>query len=305
MKTVGEKVLHLLGQANHNVLIAAPFIKCSSLAGLLDGIPNEIQVDIITQWRLRDIVFGVSDLAVFELAQEKNARLYLRDKLHAKLFVADNMCLVGSANVTHAALGWVNSANLELLIPVSRSDNHIQQFEQELKSNLVKVTPELKETFSTLVEKILKLPDMNLVGEIDIATDHSLPMDWYTLIRNPEELFLVYSDSGEFDTSYGIGQEMFNELKNFSIPLGLDKEGFNAWIASAIVQTPLVIRVLRLLEEQQEISEEEFLELLLRVNIHHDQVDSSEVMEALKRWLKYFLGYGVKVKTDKVKLSVF
>ena len=98
---------------------------------------------------------------------------------------------------------------------------------------------------------------------------------------------------------------MFNELTKFSIPPGLDGVGFNAWIASEIVKTPLVNHVIRLLEEQKEISEEEFSKLLSKVNIHHDQVDSSDVMEALKRWLKYFLGYRVKVKTDKVKLSVF
>ena len=302
---IGEEVLHLLGKANYYVLIAAPFVKRSSLASLLDGIPNEIQVDIVTQWRPIDFAFGVSDLAVFELALERNASLFLRDKLHAKLFVADEMCLVGSANVTHAALGWSDSANLELLVPVSRNNVRIQQFEEELKTNLVEVTPEIKEIFSTLVEKIRNLPDMNPVREIDIATDYSLPMDWYTLIRNPEELFLVYLDSGEFDTSYGIGQEMFIELTKFSIPPGLDAVGFNAWIASAIVKTPLVNHVIRLLEEQKEISEEEFSKLLSKVNIHHDQVDSSDVMEALKRWLKYFLGYRVKVKTDKVKLSVF
>jgi len=51
----------------------------------------------------------------------KEPELYIRQDLHAKFFAADDRCLVGSANVTSAALGWREPANLELLIPVKRT----------------------------------------------------------------------------------------------------------------------------------------------------------------------------------------
>ena len=76
----------------------------------------------MTRWRLADLLAGVADLGVYDAAVAKGAHLYLRYDLHAKLFVADDRCLVGSANVTDTALGWRSPENLELLVTVLRSE---------------------------------------------------------------------------------------------------------------------------------------------------------------------------------------
>ena len=77
---------------------------------------------VVTRWRPAEIAAGLSDLEVFDIANERpRTEVRLSHSLHAKLYVADDRCLVGSANLTAAALGWRQDSNLEILIPAERN----------------------------------------------------------------------------------------------------------------------------------------------------------------------------------------
>ena len=104
----GGVIEEVLSSAERDVLIVAPFIQGSALSRLLERIPREIEKTIVTRWRPADVVSGVSDLAVYDIAEEAGVGLFLRYDLHAKLFCGDDDCVVGSANVSGAAfwLAW-------------------------------------------------------------------------------------------------------------------------------------------------------------------------------------------------------
>lgn len=104
MSAVGNDILALVGAAKRDVLIVAPFIKSAPVSRLLDTIGAEVQKTIVTRWRCADVVAGISDLEVFDIARRYHAKLLLCEDLHAKLYAADDRCFVGSANVTGVAL---------------------------------------------------------------------------------------------------------------------------------------------------------------------------------------------------------
>ena len=55
----------------------------------------------MTRWLPREIAAGVSDPEILDVLEERgNFTLTLVDNLHAKIYVADENCLVGSSNVT-------------------------------------------------------------------------------------------------------------------------------------------------------------------------------------------------------------
>lgn len=56
------------------------------------------------------------------MQERANTELALLDDLHAKLYLADDGGLAGSANLTAATLGWSERSNVELLLPVRRGD---------------------------------------------------------------------------------------------------------------------------------------------------------------------------------------
>ena len=85
-------------------------------------------VRIVTRWRAREVAAGVSDLAVFEITNDRrNTALDLLDDLHAKLYLADNKGLIGSANLTAPALGWATRNNVEILMAVRRGDPDVER----------------------------------------------------------------------------------------------------------------------------------------------------------------------------------
>ena len=114
----GERLKVLLARANRQVLLCSPFIKAKVLDAVLSVVADAVPVRIVTRWRTSEIALGVSDLEVFEIANSRtNTELSLLNDLHAKIYVADDDCLVGSANLTASALGWSDPSNVELLVP--------------------------------------------------------------------------------------------------------------------------------------------------------------------------------------------
>lgn len=300
MITPGEEIVSFLASARKSVLIVAPFLKFKASARLLEVIPDSVETKIITRWRPADIVAGASDLSVFDLAKQKQIPLYLRQDLHAKLFASDDECLVGSANVTSAALGWSRTSNLELLTPISRVSSRIKEFERELMAGCVRATQAKHDLLMQLVQRINTLQDIhtkNWGPENDI---HQLPSNWIPQSGTPEDLYSVYC--GNVDFSRPLLKVMQLELSQMGLIEGLDDEGFRDWVASAIQQTPLVDSVIDHIETHGELTETELQRIISEVASGAETQNTAEVLEILKRWLTFFLPAQYQTIRDSVKL---
>src|SRR5262249_40284270 len=122
----GERLRQLIESAKSEVLLCAPFIKKEVLKKLFGVLGENTSVKVITRWRAAELAAGVSDLEVLEVCHNRpRAQFLLLDNLHAKLYLADDLGLIGSANLTAAALGWVDRSNVELLVPARRSDPEV------------------------------------------------------------------------------------------------------------------------------------------------------------------------------------
>src|SRR5690348_16210342 len=105
-ETPGDQLLVLLGSAEAEALICAPFVKLHALSRLLDVIDSAARIELFTRWRPEEVAAGVSDTSVLAVVEDRGGSVWLHDQLHAKVFRADGQVLVGSANVTGKALGW-------------------------------------------------------------------------------------------------------------------------------------------------------------------------------------------------------
>ena len=295
MKTPGDDLASLLSGAQQNVLIVAPFIRSEAFSRLLDSIPIGTETTVVTRWRLADLLVGTSDLGVYDLAKSRGIPLYSRYDLHAKFFAADNMCLVGSANVTLTALGWKIPANLELLTPVTRTADHIVKFEERLLTGAVYITEEQRNRLEELLEKLHRLPTM-----VPETTMGLLPPNWVPRIRNPEELYLIYR--GNDDISRSAQETMQEDLAQIGIVPGMDEEGFRAWVAATITQTPLVSQVIQLINKEGQVTEDTLKDLLTKIGVNVEEYKPRNVLETLERWLTYFLPTQYQTTQDSIKL---
>ena len=303
MNSCGDDIVSLLSKAERDVLIVAPFIRTSPLARLLRSIQESVDILVVTRWRPADVLAGASDLGVFDLTDASSIPLLLRHDLHAKLFVADNRCLIGSANVTATALGWRIPSNLELLASADRSSPAISAFLTELKSGSIRATRNHQVRLGELVEQ-LRLTQSFIVPETadDESTPGLLPPNWMPGIMNPNELYAVYERGAEADVSRAVLPGMVDELTRLGVSPGMDESEFRAWIASSILQTPVVVGVLRRIEAEGSVNEEALAQLFDEIGVDMNEHAPREGLRTLQRWLTYFCSDGYETTPESIRL---
>ena len=300
METLGDEIISRLKTAKESVMIAAPFIRTVTLSRLLESIQDDIETTVVTRWRPTDLLAGASDLGVFDLVESRSASLFLRYDLHAKFFAVDDMCLIGSANVTHTALGWREPVNFELLVPVARTTDNIVEFEDELLKGSVRATADQRDRLEELLEMLSELSVVIPITDDNETKLGLLPPSWIPRVRNPEELFLVYC--GDKDINRSAYQTMKEDLTYFGVVPGLDEDGFRVWVASTISQTPLVAWIIQNIDNNGQVTESELSNFLSKIGIDENVYRARDVLEALERWLTYFFPIKYETARDSIKL---
>ena len=299
MSDVGNDILALVEGAKRDVLIVAPFIKSAPISRLLDSASSAASKTIVTRWRCADVLAGVSDLDVFDIAARHDVKFLLCSNLHAKLYAADDSCLVGSANVTDTALGWRSPTNVELMVPVSRTDPHVAAFEEALLRRSKEAS---MQQHDLLLELVRRMDDAG--GKIGFQDGEPsvvvLPASWVPRARNPEDLYRAYS--GEEDTSFGLFKVNKEEVAELGVVDGLSRPAFYAWVGEAISQTPLVRGVTEMISSEGQVTEEGLGRILGQNGLGEVVVNVRDLLEVLERWLNEFLPERYETTRDSIKL---
>jgi hypothetical protein len=91
------------------VIIVSPFITSIGIKYLLQVLPETpLNLDICSRFDKQTFYQGSSEYSAFSLLNEWNTNwkvsFYQISKLHAKIFIFDDLCIVTSANLTHSGL---------------------------------------------------------------------------------------------------------------------------------------------------------------------------------------------------------
>lgn len=303
MTCLGDLVVSFLATAREEALIVAPFIRSSALTRVLQGIAPGVRVTVVTRWRPADLLAGASDLGVFDIAQAASIPLFLRHDLHAKLFVSDARCLVGSANVTETALGWREPSNLEVLTAVSRHAPEIVEFESMLYRGAVPATANQRDCLRDLVRLMENHTATFVVPEVadDETTPGLILPTWAPRTRNPDELYTVYTERTD-DISRAALPVMRQELLALGVSPGMRESEFRAWIGAAIMQSPLIAAVMRWVDERGDMNELALEGILIEIGIDPETYPPKEAIQVLQRWLTHFLSAQYETVRDSIKL---
>ena len=233
----GERVKALVSQARSEVVLCSPFIKEKVLGVLLDVIPAGVSVVIVTRWRPAEVAAGLSDLEVFDLANERpRTEVKLLHALHAKLYAADDHCLVGSANLTAAALGWRDDANLELLVPAHRTDTDVAF----LLSRLQSATPATFQLRAE-VEELAAALDVSALDEAKDMPATVIPQataTWLPRCAAPDKLYDVYQDPDTTVIVEGTRSDAQADLDDLLLPTGLTNDEFATAVSETVSRIP-------------------------------------------------------------------
>lgn len=261
-------------------MIVAPFIKKSELQRVLNGVSDEVDLTIFTRWRINEIVLGVSDLGIWDVVLERsNSSAFIMNELHAKYFRSDRTCLIGSANVSAAALGVSSRSNLELLIPMT-FDEKLFEFEGDLRKGSTEITQAM---YDEMVSIIAEFPEISF-GEKTTSSDKDSHC-WLPAVRNPEDLWSIYTSSDSLIPK-PIQDSGYRDLLDLGIPNGLQSElQFNRAIALAMKQMVIVDEIDKFVEEPRRFGEVK--ELIKTISgLNNDE--SIFAWQTTMRWLLHF-----------------
>lgn len=233
----GERIKALVSQAKSDVLLCSPFIKKNVIGTLLDVIPEQVSIVIVTRWRPAEVAAGLSDLEVFDLAKERpRTEVRLLHQLHAKLYIADDDCLLGSANLTATGLGWHEHSNLEILIPAQRTDADVEFLLSRLES-ATPATFQLRDEMEQLAASI----DASVLDEakdISATTMAQASTAWLPRCAAPDKLYDIYQNPSTAIIVESTRADAQADLNDLLLPTGLSREKFSCAVAATVSRIP-------------------------------------------------------------------
>ena len=235
----GDRIVQAIARARSSVVLVAPFIKHASLERLVRAIAPGVPLSCYTRWRPEEIAAGVSDLDVWPLLRERNGSLRLRYDLHAKVYRVDDVCFVGSANLTLAGLGWTTAANLEVLVPILANSELMTGFFHELDQMAVEVTDTIYAEMVEVVRAFPSTPAPHIVAGVE--EDPGSLIGWVPRCRVPgnHNLYRTYNRQWNMvnQTTY---EDATRDLAALRVPAGITSESvFVKHVATVLRQSPV------------------------------------------------------------------
>ncbi len=234
--TLGHRVRALFENATRRVAIIAPFIKVGALRSLIRGVPDNIPVRCVSRWIPREIAAGVSDPEIFDVLDERgNSSLSLVDRLHAKLYIADERCLAGSANVTFAGLGeGDDGGNVEILVESTVDDLEVAKTLDMIAESERQVTRRMAVAARLLADNLGDQSVLPVVGP-DVR--------WFPKSRRPEHAFRCYSRPPEGFVG-AADRILLDDVASANLPIGLTEWRFEDKIRLLLNAIPVAEELL-------------------------------------------------------------
>lgn len=260
------------------MVLVAPFVKEWVLRSMLERINEGVHIRLVTRWRVEEVAAGISDVGCWDVIRDiASASLWLCPPLHAKYYRFDNISVIGSANLTGKALGWVAPANLEFMV----EHEPAFAFEREVLESSIGCEEGMARTMEREAAefgKTLQLEELR--GGVE-EEDGSL--GWLPGTRQPADLFLGYVGEAEL-LSAGSRAAVEKDLKALGLPAGLDEASFRDAVRRCLLKHPLVVEL-----DEYVIVARRFGDVAgwLEQRVTRE-VDSEELWQILMRWLLYF-----------------
>ena len=276
----GKLLTHFVAKSRKECILIAPYIQRGAFDILLRYLPDETPLTVLTRWLPSDLLSGVSDPSIWLSLNNRSAtKLLLRSDLHAKLYRCDNTSLIGSANLTGAALGWSKNPNAELLWPLSPIPNEILTLENKWINAATTANQELYEWAQELANQARKN------DEINFFELNSYIQFWWPSLRNPEDLWAHYTGVDLPPSSTSAAQA---DLEALAIPEGLSKKIFERSIRASLIQTPAYSWVNSYIIKSGRFGA---MRAALTWKLKKEEINRSatEAWQTMIRWLLHFL----------------
>lgn len=232
------EIRDLLLTAQDSLTIFAPYINSSVLASLLKDI--EVEVSIITTWKVRDLWLGYSDLELFTLSETLGFRVYLNNNIHLKAYLRDWIsCIYGSANLTGAGLGISKNPNYELCGNASKIGPETLLYFRRILGESSLLDASLYESFKAAVGELPETPKVDEVNIFSSTPEKAFLISSLPMSSSIDSLYRVYTNLSD-TTDMEARNCAVHDIVLYSIPDGLPRVEFEEYLANAFFSSPFI-----------------------------------------------------------------
>lgn len=220
-----------------DVVIAAPYIKYGALTRILGGLRAGATLTVITRWTPHDLATGVSDAECRSITAAREGSFRLHSTIHAKYYRVGDAVLVGSANVTSAAMGWSRWSNTEILCgPAADFDS--RGFERRLVRQSRELSDHEFEYWQRIGQNVCEGQVRGVaMGSRDIS-------DWRPATRELRNLELAYRGRMDDIASYDEQRAATQDLAVLALVPNLGTAEFGAWVSTSLLSAPFTQAVI-------------------------------------------------------------
>ena len=209
--------------------------------------------------------------------------LLLVDRLHAKLYIADNHCLAGSANVTRSGLGETNDAgNIEILVDTDLDDPSVTAVLRSIESDAIPATRSMADAVRRLAEVLPEAPSL------------AFNTAWHPVSRHPEQAYRLYSNPPTGFLS-AADRTLLADIARSNLTPGLDEREFREAVRALLRAIPIAATFLELTHDEL-LSRADAGSYLESVTTAH--YGSQDLWVAFVRWMSYY--YNDLVMTQEI-----
>jgi hypothetical protein len=258
-----------------SALLVAPFITKAGLLPLIEVLAPAGRIDVVTRWDPREIRAGASDPMIIDDVEATGGTVRLVPRLHAKVYLAGNQALVGSANPTGPGLGFTTTSNIELVVATAREHPGLIRLFAVIEAVASRAN---REYAVQLVEYAAALPAIALTS----APDHAAgAADWIPQTMVPNRVVECYIGIADRD-------DYRADVKAIGAPEGLSEDAFRTYVGLAL-QQGFIGRIYRECEGlQQWAGIERMRQLLAEARISIDE-DPQMIWNRILNWFKIYL----------------
>jgi hypothetical protein len=275
---IWRQIEALLAGATGRVTLVAPFIKREVFEAALAAVPTSVRdIQCVTRWSVMEVAAGVSDPEIMDIAKlDGRPNVLLCHALHAKLFLVDDRCLVGSANLTSKATGRIPQENIEILVESDAAHPEVRRLLHLIEAEAISATPELAASVRAQAD-LLKQSGHAAV----LPGGEEQPSRWYPITRRPERIYPLYCGRGDYSPS--VQEGIIRDLAHLDIPPGLSEEDFNNAVRIKLHAMPEIQGLLA----NGRLSNLE-LEKAIAQQTGATERAARRATENIAEWLKYF-----------------
>ena len=213
-------------------------MKADALGEILAGVSPAASLICVTRWKLQDLILGASDVECRTMIDEFGGSFRLHPSLHAKYYRADDVVLIGSANLTSPAMGFSPFSNVEILCRAA-DDFDAGEFQQKLLGEAREVSDEEFARWDAAIK-------INAQGDSPAARQPHHLDSWRPATRVPEHLELVYQGRVGDIASLDEQRAAKRDIQALSVPPDLTGEQLRQWASVCLLTSSFTNTVIRL-----------------------------------------------------------